>query len=291
LTKTSNAIKDILASDFIAIGGNDDASPSRLTAKKKRKNSRASQSDADDSIYASKASSAGRKKAASEPETVLDTSDSEPEVAMDVYDETEFNRLPKLVRSEDEKRYLAAKRQKPNPFDQTYYEQDSFVTMLSNICHENFEEGGPNDDNGELAAQNRNDNDTAILEEIEEIFDHTSDDDEVVATIDVSDEESMPLMMDGNEPNAETILNTKYINPVAYQHEYFRGKKVKPRKTTTTDKIDVGLRPDTETGPEKGVVQREIGWNEEMRRFYYESWGGENFDIRQILRSQASKYF
>jgi hypothetical protein len=242
----------------------------------------------------------------SEHDSSSDSDDNEDEV-IDIYDETDFNRVPRLVRSEDEENY-ASKRRKCKKFDaKTYYETDSFVTMLSNICHENFETDEDNDDNDDLSKKNRNDNDTAILDEINEIFDDSSEEEYIeldpqkdkTVELALSEENSneAPMVIDGNklatqtDGGTDTILNTKYINPMAYRHEYFRGKKVvAPRETFVADEIDVGMRNDKEADPENSVVQREIGWNEEMKRFYYSSWGGEDFDVRSILISQTSKY-
>lgn len=39
------------------------------------------------------------------------------------------------------------------------------------------------------------------------------------------------------------------------------------------------------------IDQFEIGWNDEMKKFYNSSWGGEDFDIEEVMGSMSGEYF
>ncbi|XP_055321315.1 uncharacterized protein LOC129577772 [Sitodiplosis mosellana] len=66
-------------------------------------------------------------------------------------------------------------------------------------------------------------------------------------------------------------------------------KSVEEPKQSTADETEMKTVPN-EADDDDGLFGSEIGWNDEMRRFYNESWGGETFSVRNI-RARMPKGF
>lgn len=49
-------------------------------------------------------------------------------------------------------------------------------------------------------------------------------------------------------------------------------------------------RPSTDERTVPIVIEPEMAWNDEMKKFYNDSWGGETFDVRKIRSRMPSKY-
>lgn len=48
---------------------------------------------------------------------------------------------------------------------------------------------------------------------------------------------------------------------------------------------------DDDNDEESTKLDPEVGWNDEMKRYYYESWGGEHFNLKRILSDMCREYF
>lgn len=53
--------------------------------------------------------------------------------------------------------------------------------------------------------------------------------------------------------------------------------------------VTIEIDDDNDDG-EPRKLDPEIGWNKEMKRYYHESWGGEQFNLRRILGGMGRKY-
>lgn len=85
------------------------------------------------------------------------------------------------------------------------------------------------------------------------------------ANITPSDSNALAVLNQPKEPSTSNQLNES-VNLVADQNE------------NQQNEIEIDLSG------------KEISWNEEMRRFYNDSWGGETFSLRSIRARMQSKY-
>ena len=59
-------------------------------------------------------------------------------------------------------------------------------------------------------------------------------------------------------------------------------------KQSTADKSEMEAVPNEEDDDYE-MFRTEAGWNDEMRRFYNDSWGGETFSVKNIRARMPSK--
>lgn len=65
-------------------------------------------------------------------------------------------------------------------------------------------------------------------------------------------------------------------------------KSAVEQKQSTADKAETEAVPNEEDD-NSDIFRTEAGWNDEMRRFYNDSWGGETFSVKNIRARMPSK--
>lgn len=79
------------------------------------------------------------------------------------------------------------------------------------------------------------------------------------------------LLDPSNEPNEQSFSN-------------LTNESSELNEPNTNDDINMNAADDDH------IFDREIAWNDEMKRFYNDSWGGETFSLRNIRARMPSKY-
>lgn len=155
-------------------------------------------------------------------------------------------------------------------FDSRVESDEEFISILSSIVHPDSESDDDEDTSKEKSIDARDlVNHLKVVDEIDEVV----QEDEIIS---VSDK------------NISIIEDEISSDDIQINIEI-------PQKEDDELIMSVDECPDVlEMQCERRsplVDQFEIGWNEEMKKFYNSSWGGEDFDLDEVMGSMDGKWF
>lgn len=182
------------------------------------------------------------------------------------------------------KRGIIAKRK----FNSECYTDDEFANLLSNIVDEDNDEQDKEDSN-ELVINSEISHSRNLVTTTSSFSSSNSKTDEC-EVIDV-DSSSNPPVVICERPSKQqhqrfkkplyTDLSLNVVKNSFDVHEYIGNYN----NSSTNESNNLAI---SQTDLEDNS---EVGWNDEMRHFYNQSWGGENFYIGEVLNSMPRKNF
>lgn len=153
-------------------------------------------------------------------------------------------------------------------FDSRVESDEEFISILSSIVHPDSESDDEEDTSKEKSLDAR------------DLVNH-------LKVVDEEDEEKEEEIISVSDKNISTIEDENSSDDIQLNVEV-------PQKEDELI-MSVDECPDVlEVQCERRsplVDQFEIGWNDEMRKFYNNSWGGEDFDIDDVMGSMSGEYF
>lgn len=255
-----------------------------------------------------------------------DSSSDLPEVDDDTDDDDEPNENSYLVRGEALGKVKNAnnkKKSKKNASDKR--SEDDFINKLSSIVHgqddsdENDEPDSPREaaesvearDIVETVLQRRtkkskkNQQTNAEVVETENVesniwsvTDQVGETDELnlarVFDEEDLDDDSKSQNDDENPENRSASGQNESMDKELSEGNKSKGGKQQKTESSQANPMEVVKVSNTANAIDtldsnNDVPNPEIGWNEEMRRFYHESWGGETFSVKNIRARMPSK--
>ena len=169
-------------------------------------------------------------------------------------------------------------------FNSECYTDEEFANILSNIVDDNDEE----DSSSELVihSESTGSKNLASTSTLSSSNSKATDDCEVIDLDDLPNppvvicERSSKIEQQRPKKTLKTDLSLNVLENSFDVHEYIRDFNNQSNSESLNPEIG---KAHLENDPE-------IGWNDEMRHFYDQSWGGENFYIGEVLNAMPRKY-
>lgn len=95
----------------------------------------------------------------------------------------------------------------------------------------------------------------------------------------IFDESASNVTNNGNDKSKNT--ETQSIQETVNKNE--------SNPTVSNDQLQKTIDKEETAPSDTDILATEVGWNDEMRRFYNESWGGETFSVKNIRARMPSK--